>query len=157
MLRLLFPRTIDNTFHGQWAGFWLLAPVLFIKLGIALVSIAVPSRANSADAIDLSSYSEAALRDAMATTALLGLLHLCIGLMGLLAMVRYRAMVPLIYLWLLAEFLGRRVVLALHPIDRVEGPSSGSIVNMVLLALMVSGMALSVWPRRTALSRSIRA
>lgn len=150
MLRLLFPRVIDNSFRGQWLGFWLLAPLLFIKLGIAVMSMLNPARANSADAIDVSRYSEAAVREGLLSTALLGLLHLAIGLMGVLAMVRYRAMVPLIYMWLLAEFLGRRVVLALYPIDRVAGPSSGSIVNMILIALMVVGLALSLWPRRNA-------
>ena len=150
MLLLLFPRAIDNTFRGQWIGFWLLAPLLVLKLGIAIASIVTPGRANSADAIDLSSYSAAALRDATTTTALLGLLHLSIALMGVLVMVRYRAMVPLIYFWLLAEFLGRRVVLALYPMDRVAGLSSGSIVNIILLALMLVGLALSLWPRRSA-------
>ena len=150
MQRLLFPRVIDNTFRGQWLGFWLLAPVLLLKLAIAVASIIRPDRANAADAIDLSSFSPAALREAMTSTALLGLLHLCIALMGVLAMVRYRAMVALIYLWLLAEFLGRRVVFALHPVDRVEGPSTGAGVNTALLAMMVLGLALSLWPRHHA-------
>jgi hypothetical protein len=42
------------------------------------------------------------------------------------------------------------VVLALYPIDREAGVSSGSIINLVLLSLMVLGLALSVWPRRSA-------
>ncbi|MBT9444731.1 MAG: hypothetical protein IV086_03420 [Hyphomonadaceae bacterium] len=150
MLRLLFPGVIDNTFRGQWSGFWLLAPVLLAKLAIAIVSIVAPRQANAADAIDLSTYSEAALREASTSSALLGLLHLCIGLVGVLAMIRYRAMVPFIYFWLLAEFLGRRVVLTLYPIDRVDGAASGSIINLVLISLMVSGFVLSMWPRRAA-------
>lgn len=148
MLGLLFPRVIDNQFRGRWLGYWLLGPVLFLKVGIALASILTPRAANKADAIDLSTYSEAALHDEMTSTALLGLLHLCIGLFCLLAMIRYRAMVPLIYLWLMAEFLGRRVILELYPMERTPGPSSGSIVNMALLAMMALGLALSVWPRR---------
>lgn len=149
MPRLLFPRVIDNTFRGQLLGFWLLIPVLFIKLGIAIMSMINPGRANSADAIDVSSYSQAALRAGMTSTALLGLLHLMIGLFGVLAMVRYRALVPLIYVWLLAEFLGRRIVLAAYPIDRAAGgPPTASIVNLTLLSLMVLGFALSIWPRR---------
>jgi DMSO reductase anchor subunit len=150
MLGLLFPRVIDNRFRGQWLGYWLLAPVLFLKIGIALASIFTPGRANKTDAIDLSTYSAAALRDAMTSTALLGLVHLCIGLFCLLAMLRYRAMTPLIYLWLLAEFVGRRVILELYPIARSPGLSSGSIVNLALWAMMALGLALSVWPRRDA-------
>jgi DMSO reductase anchor subunit len=150
MLGLLFPRVIDNRFRGQWLGFWLLAPVLLLKFGIALASILTPRRANTADAIDLSTYSRAALSDAATSTALLGLLHLCIALFCLLAMIRYRAMVPLVYLWLLVEFLGRRVVLGLYPIERTPGPSSGSMVNLALVAMLVAGLALSLWPRRDA-------
>jgi hypothetical protein len=150
MLGLLFPRVIDNRFRGQWPGYWLLAPVLLLKFGIAMASILTPRRANTTDAIDLSSYSQAALRDAAASTALLGLLHLCIALFCLLAMIRYRAMVPLVFLWLLAEFLGRRVILGLYPIDRVGGPSNGSTINLVLVAMLAAGLALSLWPRRDA-------
>lgn len=150
MLRTLFPPVIDNKYRGQWLGFWILAPVLFLKLGIAGASLLTPQRANSADAIDVSSFSPAAIQAELTSTALLGLLHLAIGLFGVLAMIRYRAMVPLIYLWLIAEFLARRVVLAAYPIDRVAGPSSGSVVNIVLLSLMVLGFALSLWPRRNA-------
>jgi hypothetical protein len=154
MLGLLFPRVIDNRFGGQRLGYWLLAPVLFLKIGIAVGSILTPGASNKADAIDLSSYSEPALRAAMTSTALLGLLHLCIGLMGLLAMIRYRAMIPLVYLWLLVEFLGRRVVLEFYPIERLHGPSSGSIINLALFALLACGLALSVWPRGEAPDRS---
>lgn len=150
MLGLLFPRVIDNRFRGQWAGYWLLAPVLFVKLGIAVGSILTPGNANRADAIDVSSYSPAALHGATTSTALLGLLHLCIGLFGVLAMIRYRAMVPLIYLWLLGEFLGRRVVLELYPMARTPGTSSGSIVNLALLAMMLIGLGLCLWRRRDA-------
>jgi hypothetical protein len=153
MLDLLLPRVIDNRFRGQWPGYWLLAPVLFLKLGIAVGSILSPRAASKADAIDLSTYSAAALRDAMTSTALLGLLHLCIGAFSVLAMIRYRAMVPLVYLWLLAEFLGRDVILALYPMQRTPGVASGSILNQVLLAMMVAGLALSVWPRRGARDR----
>jgi hypothetical protein len=150
MLRLLFPPTIDNTFRGQWLGFWLLAAVLFMKLGIAVGSLVAPENANRADAIDLSSFSSAALHAETTSTALLGLLHLAIGLFSVLIMVRYRAMVPLIYLWLIGEFLGRRAVLAVYPIDRTAGLSSGGVVNMVLLSLMALGLLLSLWPRRNA-------
>lgn len=148
MLALLFPPVIDNTYRGQRAGYWLLAPVLFVKIGIALGSIVNPRGANAADGIDLSSFSVAALREGATTTALLGLLHLAIGLFCVLAMVRYRAMTQLIYLWLIAEFLGRRVVLGLYPIDRVSGSSSGAYVNMALAGMLVIGFALSMWRRR---------
>ena len=148
MLGLILPPVIDNRFRGQWVGFWLLAPVLIVKLGIGVSSIVAPHNANVADAIDTSTYSPAALRDLASSTALLGLLHLAIGLFCVVAMIRYRALVPLIYVWLLLEFLARRAVLSAYPIDRTPGTASGSIVNLVLMAMMALGLALSIWPRR---------
>jgi hypothetical protein len=150
MLSLLFPRVIDNTYRGQRLGYWLLAPVLFLKIGIGLASIFNPRGANQADAIDLSSFSTVALREEVTTTALLGLLHLAIGLFCVLAMVRYRAMTQMIYFWLIAEFIGRRVVLSVYTIDRVDGPSSGSYVNLALAGMLAMGFALSLWRRRGA-------
>ena len=32
MLSPMFPPVIDNTYRGQRAGYWLLAPVLFVKI-----------------------------------------------------------------------------------------------------------------------------
>jgi hypothetical protein len=148
MLSLLFPRVIDDTYRGQRLGYWLLAPVLVLKIGIAFSSLFSPRAANGADGMDLTSFSAAALREEVMSTALLGLLHLAIGVFCVLAMVRYRAMIPLIYLWLIAEFLGRRVVLELYPIDRASGPSSGAYVNLALFAMLAIGFALSLWRRR---------
>jgi hypothetical protein len=150
MMGLLFPRVVDNRFRGRRLGYWLLAPVLVLKLAIAIGSILNPRGANAADAIDLSTYSDAALREGVMSTALLGLLHLCIGLFGLVTMIRYRALVPLIWLWLLVEFLGRRVILEAYPIDRAAGTSSGSIINLTLFAMLGLGVALSLWRRRDA-------
>ncbi len=150
MSSLLFPPVIDNGYRGQRLGYWLLAPVLILKLGVALASIVNPRGANRADAMVLTGFSAAALREEMMSTALLGLLHLAIGLFCVLAMVRYRAMIPLIYLWLIAEFLGRRVVLDLYPIDRASAPSSGSYVNLALFGMLATGFALSLWRRRGA-------
>ena len=84
----------------------------------------------------------------MTFTALLGLPHFCIALFCLLAVIRYRALVPLIYLWLQVEFLLRRVILELYPMGRVHGLASGSAVNLVLFTMPALGLALSVWPRR---------
>lgn len=147
MLNKIFPRTIDNTLNGQWLGFWLLVPLLAMKLMIAFGSMVFPGKANSTDGIDISGYSTIALQEAVASTALLGLLHLSIGLFCVLAMIRYRALIPLLYIWLLFEFLGRRLLLNIYPIERTGDTSSATIINLVFFALMVIGFALSMWPR----------
>jgi len=148
MLSRIFPQTIDNQLNGQWLGYLLLVPVLLLKLAIAIGSMVMPAEANSTDGIEMSGYPVTALQEAIASTALLGLLHLSIALIGVLALIRYRAMVPLIYVWLLFEFAGRRLLLTIYPIERAGDTSSALTINLVLLALMVVGFGFSIWPRK---------
>jgi hypothetical protein len=148
MLSKIFPQTIDNTLNGQWLGYLLLVPVLLLKIAIAIGSMVIPAEANSTDGIEMSGYPVTALQEAVASTALLGLLHLSIGLIGVLALIRYRAMIPLIYVWLLFEFAGRRLLLTIYPIERAGDTSTASTINLALLALMVVGFGFSIWPRK---------
>ena len=62
MPSILLPPVIDRTFRGQWLGFWLLAPVLFVKLAIGTMSLVNPEQAHNADASDVSTFTPAALR-----------------------------------------------------------------------------------------------
>ncbi len=148
MLSKIFPQTIDNKLNGQWLGYLLLVPVLLLKIAIAIGSMVMPAEANSTDGIEMSGYPVTALQEAIASTALLGLLHLSIGLIGVLALIRYRAMIPLIYVWLLFEFAGRRLLLTIYPIERAGDTSTASTINLMLLALMVVGFGFSIWPRK---------
>jgi len=52
-------------------------------------------------------------------------------------------MVPLLFLLLLLEFLGRRLTLLFLPVVRTGTPP-GLIMNLVLVALMIAGLALSL-------------
>ena len=150
LLQRLFPEQIDNVHRGQWAGFWLLTPILLLNLAIAAGSVFTPANAIRADALDLTGFSPAAIREVVASTALLGWMALCMVLLGAVVMARYRAMVPMLYLWLIVEYLGRRLVLHAHPIDRVAGSGGASIFTLAILATLAAGLGLSLWPRRGA-------
>lgn len=61
----------------------------------------------------------------------------------MLALVRYRAMVPLIYLVVLLLFAGMKVLGLLYPIPRAPGSPGGMIV-LAMLAVTLLGGLLSV-------------
>ena len=65
------------------------------------------------------------------------------GLLGLLVLVRYRAMVPFMFALLLLEHLGRRLIFFVLPIAST-GTSPGFFVNLVFVAVMIVGLALSL-------------
>jgi len=69
-----------------------------------------------------------------------------ISLLGISVLLQYRAMIPLMFALLLLHQLGARLVLLFVPIVRAGTPP-GFYVNLVLLAVMIVGLALSLWSR----------
>jgi hypothetical protein len=68
-------------------------------------------------------------------------------LLGVISLLRYRAMVPMVILLLLFEFAGRRLVIMSYPIERATSMSFAFALNMTMLALLLVALALSLWPR----------
>ncbi|MBV9044782.1 MAG: hypothetical protein JO294_06635 [Alphaproteobacteria bacterium] len=155
MLGLLFPRQFDNTFRGWGIGLWLFVPVLIVRLGIAARSafFAVDTAMN-ADGVPLNLLGEAGANQAVQLFALLGFAHLLLALMGVVALVRYRAMIPLIYLLFLVAQLGTKVLNAYHPTIHggaktvAEGIPVSTVVVYSLLAMLTVGFVASLIPRR---------
>src|SRR5690349_8347545 len=119
MLDRIFPKQFDNIFRGHWLGLWLLAPVLLARLAIGVNStLNTRTVAESADGIPLDTFSAAAANTVVSLFALSGFSFILLSLLGILVMLRYRAMIPLMYLLLLIQQLGNRGLLLLHPIAR---------------------------------------
>jgi len=144
MFDQLLPRHIDNTYRGSKLALWMFGLVVLMRVGMSLVSIFNGYQtASTADAIPIDTFTPAGAQAVVSLFALLGLGQLMLCLLGILALVRYRAMVPLMFLLLLLEFLGRRLTLLFLPVVRTGTPP-GLFVNLVLLALMIAGLALSL-------------
>lgn len=144
MLNQLLPRHVDNTYHGYKLALWIFAVLVFMKVSMSLNSIFNGYFvARSADGIPLDTFTPAGAQTVIAIFALLGLSQLMICLLGVAVLARYRALVPFMFALLLLEFLSRRVILLVLPIVRI-GALPGYVVNLVLLALMVVGLALSL-------------
>jgi hypothetical protein len=66
--------------------------------------------------------------------------------LGVLALIRYRAMIPFMYVLFLVEYLGKKWILLAQPILRT-GPSPGTYVNLVLIVLLIAGLLMSLRSR----------
>ena len=107
MLARIFPNQFDNTYRGHWLGLWLLAPVLLARLAIGLNStLNTRTVAESADGIPLDTFGAAAANTVVSLFALSGFSFILLSLLGILVILRYRAMIPLMYLLLLIQQLG---------------------------------------------------
>ncbi len=152
MLDRLLPRRIDDGYRGPRLALWLFGLVVLTKVGMSLGSI-LDGRAvaSTADGIPLDTYGPAGAQTVVSLLALLGLAQLMLGLICLVALVRYRAMIPPLLALLVLEYVSRRAILRLIPIGRTGTPPGG-IVNLVLLAVMIAALALSLRRAPTAAS-----
>ncbi|MFP5329227.1 MAG: hypothetical protein ACLGHC_03695 [Alphaproteobacteria bacterium] len=154
MIDRLLPRQLDNRYDGSRVALWLLGLVAVLKLmmgGNSLLNAA--EVASKADGIPLDTFAPAAAREVVLLFEMAGLGQLVLALLGALALVRYRAMVPLVFLIFLAEHAGRRLIVFANAVEASRTLSPGFYINMGLLALMLIGLTLSLMPRRAALGR----
>jgi hypothetical protein len=147
MLNQIFPQRIDNTYRGHPLALWLLIPVVLMKTGIALGTIFNGrAAAQSADGIPLDSFGAGGAAAVVALFAIWGLAQLVFSVLGGLALTRYRAMIPLLFVLLLLEHLARKWILLVKPIPRTGTPP-GAYINLVLVVLMIVGLVLSLRSR----------
>ena len=151
MLKRLFPDRIDNHFEGHRLALWLLAIHIGLRGVIGINSIANTAKiASGADGYRLESYGADGAQAVLMLFALSGLAGLTMALLGVVVLLRYRAMAPLLLLLLLFDFLARRMIIQSYALERSHALGFAWWLNMILLSLLVLGLALSLWPRRGA-------
>ena len=147
MLDRIFPRQFDNNYRGHKLALWLFGLLVLMKLGISLSSIFdTYNVVQSADGIPLGTFTSGGAEAVVSVTTLLGLSQFLLASLGVLALIRYRAMIPFMYVLFLVEFFGKKLILLAKPIVRI-GTSPSTYVNLLLVALLIVGLFLSLWPR----------
>jgi hypothetical protein len=148
MIDRLFPAHIDNGYQGQKVALWLLGLLVALKLVIALNSmINTADVAQGADGFPLDRYGPDAARAVLMLFAAGATAQLALGLLGVLVLVRYRAMVPIVFLLFGIEFVARRLVIGSYAIDRAGDSLAPLIVNCSFALLLSAGLILSLWRR----------
>jgi hypothetical protein len=143
----ILPRQVDNTYRGYKLALWLFGLLVLMNTSISLGTIFNGrDAASSADGIPLDTFTPAGARAVVSLFALWGLSQLMICLLCIVVLVRYRAMVPFMFALLLLEHLSRRLILQIMPIA-TTGTPPGYFINLGLLALMIVGLALSLWSK----------
>lgn len=157
MLDRLFPKVIDNDYRGPLIAIWLLVPVVLLKLIMGFnVAGLNPLVANeyiivNADGVPLDTFDAKTQELVMFLFASWGLALFLFCLFAIVALVRYRAMIPLAYLLLAAEQVGRKLIHMQEttPAPTPDGPSFGFMINLAFSIVLVVGFALSLTTRRS--------
>jgi hypothetical protein len=147
MFDRFLPQRIDNGYRGYRIALWLFGLVVALKLTQSVMAIIDgASIASSADGIPVGTYEPAAAQTVVALFALRSLWRLIFCLFCVLALVRYRSAIPLLFALLGLEYLGGELILRFLPIVRAGAPI-GPMINQVAFAVTIVGLALSLWSR----------
>lgn len=152
MLARLLPQQLDNHFPGRRAAVWLLVPLALAKLlqGANVAGLFGPGNSRQVlegvDRVPLGAFPAEAASHFVFLFAAWGLGVFLLGLLAIVALLRYRAMIPLVYLLLLIEQLGRKALATIHlgrPFLSLA-PSAANLINWGFLLVIVVGLLLSL-------------
>jgi hypothetical protein len=144
-----FPQPIDNRYSGSKIALWLLGLIVLIHITQSvLIIVNGHSIAQSADGIPLDAYPAAAAQTIVAIFAVSSLRRLIISLICAVVLFRYRSAVPLMFVVLGLNYLGGQVIFEFIPMVRVGTPP-GVVVNLLMFAMTIVGLALSLWRRQS--------
>lgn len=148
----LFPRQFDNDYRGRRLALWLLAPIILVKAAMGANTV-LNTRfvIDTADAIPLADFNAGAQEAIIFMYQAWGLCLFLLAMLGLVALIRYRSMTPLVFLLLTVENIARRVIYMADPFSFAAPPltpSTGALINYALMVLLATGFLLSLWNRR---------
>ena len=156
MLRLLFPTVLDNKYRGQWLALVFFVPVLLLKLmmGFNVAGfnpvMEVRDILQDVDGIPLDTYSTGAVTDLIFFANAWGLSLFTVCLVGVIALIRYRSMIPIAILLLTVEQVGRKAMsIAESGLGIGSEMSAGSTINWVLSIALLLALLLATIRRRS--------
>ena len=152
MLSRLLPERLDNDYSGHPLALWVFYPITLLTIGRSCVHIFAPDGgAQSIATIPLDSYPVAAATAIVVIFALWGLQQLLVGFVYVVVLLRYRALLPFMYLLLLLEYVGRMGLgLWKGPLETLSTPPGARFnVAMVLVASVMLLLSLRDRSRQT--------
>ena len=139
---ILLPPKIDNTIRGWKLPFYVFALYAIVSTVRSCIHLLAPDGgAGSIAGMDL---SVAGADGIIFAFALWGSSQLLFAIIQLLVVIRYRSLVPLMWLMLVLEVLLRELVGKMKPVTFAHTPP-GAIGNQLILPLAAVMLGLSLW------------
>jgi len=131
MLTRVFPKQFDNEFIGYKFSLWIFYGLTALTLWRSQHHLFAPDGgAESIASIPLSTYPTAPSETIIGVFSLWGLSQLIIGLIYLIACIRYKSMIPLLYLLAALEYLVRFAYVGIYKSIETTGTAPGSVINL---------------------------
>jgi hypothetical protein len=144
MLEDLFPKTVTNDYRGASVAKWVFVALTVLTVGRSLAHIFLPDGgAQSIATIPLDDFTANGSAAIIHIFALWGLSQLMFGLLYVVVLWRYQALIPLMWLFILIEYSGRLLLTFAKPFETV-GTAPGAIGNYIFIPLALLMLVLSL-------------
>ncbi|QZE14978.1 hypothetical protein K4L44_03890 [Halosquirtibacter laminarini] len=145
MLEKIFPKTVDNTYKGKKIALYFFFLITLITVTRSLIHMfASDGGAQSIATIPIDSYSTQATQTVILIFSLWGLSQLIMGIFYGVVSIRYRSLVPLMYIFLFIEYLMRLILGMMKPII-TTGTAPGGVANYVMIVFSLIMFILSIY------------
>jgi hypothetical protein len=145
LLERVFPRSIDNVFRGHRFALWAFYPITLVTVARSLVHIfREDGGAQSIATIPLNTFDAGGADAVVSLFAFWGLSQLLLGAVFVVVGLRYRALIPFMYVLILAEYIGRIGVGSVKSLP-TTGVPPGAYLNVILIVTSILGLVLSFW------------
>ena len=142
----LLPERVDNTYSGHALAFYVFIMLTVMTTFRSLAHILLPDGgAESIATIDVDVEGGDAI---VAMFAYWGLSQLILAVLYLLSVVRYKSLIPLMYLTMVVEYTLRFVIGLAKPMEH-SGTAPGEVANVVLPLLTLIMLMLSLQEKPT--------
>jgi hypothetical protein len=142
LFEILLPAKINNTLRGWKLPFYIFALYAIVSTVRSFIHLLSPD--GGAGTIAGMDLTVAGAQGIIFAFALWGSSQLLIAIIQLLVIIRYRSLVPFMYLMLILEVLLRELVGKMKPVAFAHTPP-GAIGNQLILPLAALMLALSLW------------
>lgn len=141
----LLPPGASNDAHVPTVAVAVFALVTVLTLARSLVHLLAPDGgAQSIATVPLDTFTENGAATVVHLFALWGLSQLVVALVYLAVLVRYRALIPLMFALMVAEYTGRLLHTFMKPFE-LTGTAPGAIGNWLMIPLAAGMVVLSLW------------
>lgn len=140
----ILPKVVDNKYMGLRVAQYVFLLITIITLGRSLVHIfSSDGGAQSIATIPLDTYTSEGAASVVMIFSLWGLSQLLMGFVYIVVYIKYKSLIPAMYVLLIIEYAMRMVVGAMKPIVTV-GTAPGAVGNYIFVPLCMLMLILSL-------------
>ncbi len=144
MINKILPNVVDNNYRGKKTALWFFYLITIMTVVRSCIHIfKQDGGAQSIATIPLDTYTNGGAEAVIFIFAYWGLSQLLFGILYVIVAMKYKSLIPLMYLSLVVEWGGRFIIRLFKSIETV-GQAPGGVGNYILPILCLIMFVLSV-------------